>query len=71
MIRNKRAPTAVQNGTFEISQASSPRYPPIYVAFFTTSHRKKFLTILCFSILGAVSDHQTQKGLRLGSRMLA
>ena len=51
MIRNKRAPTAVQNGTFEISQASSPRYPPIYVAFFTISHRKKVLNYFVFLYL--------------------
>ena len=36
---------------------------PIHVAFFTIFTEIRFLTF-CFSILGAVSDHQMQKGLR-------
>ena len=39
-----------------------------HVSQFLTETR--FLTFLCFSILGAAFDHQTQKGLRLGSGML-
>ena len=37
---------------------------PIQVAFFTFFTEIKFLTFLCFSILAAASDHQTQKELR-------
>ena len=37
---------------------------PIHVAFFTIFTEITFLTFLCFSILDAASDYQTQKGLR-------
>ena len=52
VIRNKRTPRALQNGTFRLSQDN-----PIFTEI-------RFLTSLCFSILGAASDHQTQKGLK-------
>ena len=38
---------------------------PIHVAFFTIFAEIRFLNLLCFSILGASSDHQTQKGLEI------
>ena len=38
---------------------------PIHVAFFTIITEIRFLPFLCFFILGASSDHQTQKGLEI------
>ena len=37
---------------------------PIHVALFIIFTEIRFLPLLCFSDLGAVSDHQKQKGLR-------
>ena len=41
VIRNERAPRTVQSSACELSQDTSPRYPPTHVAFFTISNRNK------------------------------